>query len=60
MRSVYVSPATNDGSAFMNRVVLIWSDAGHTYGIGFHNTSGIRRTLFLDEELAKHIKLVGP
>ena len=30
------------------------------YGVGFHNTKGFRQTLFLDEELAKHIKLVRP
>lgn len=60
MRSVYVPPATNDGSAFMHHVVLIWTEGGHTYGIGFHNTNGIHQTLRLDEELAKHIKLVGP
>ena len=59
MRSVYVPPATNDGSAFMYHVVLIWGEGGHTYGIGFHNVAGIRRTL-LDEQLAKHIKLVRP
>jgi hypothetical protein len=60
MRSVYVPAATNDGSAFMHHVVLIWSHAGHTYGIGFHNTQGIHRALLLDEELARHIRLVGP
>jgi len=60
MRSVYVPPLTNDGSAFMDHVVLIWSVAGHTYGVGFHNTRGIRRTLLLDEKLAEHIRLVGP
>ena len=60
MRAVYVPPATNDGSAFVNHVVLVWSDAGHTYGVGFHNTRGIDRTLRLDEELARDIKLVGP
>jgi hypothetical protein len=60
MRVVYVPPATNDGSAFMHHVVLVWSDAGHTYGIGFHNMRGIRQTLLIDEELARHIKLVGP
>jgi hypothetical protein len=60
MRSVYVPPLTNDGSAFMYHVVLIWSDAGHTYGVGFHNTRGIRRTLLLDEELVRHIRLVAP
>ena len=60
MRAVYVPPETNDGSAFMHHVVLVWTNAGHTYGVGFHNTQGIRQTLLLDEELAKHIKLIGP
>jgi hypothetical protein len=60
MRSVYVPPVTNDGSAFMHHVVLIWTEGGHTYGLGFHNTKGIRLTLHLDEELAKHIELVRP
>jgi hypothetical protein len=60
MRAVYVRPATNDGSAFMYHVVLVWSDAGHTYGIGFHNVHGVHRTLLLDEELARQIKLVRP
>jgi hypothetical protein len=60
MRSVYVPPATNDGSAFMHHVVLIWNDGGHTYGIGFHDVRGIHRTLLLDEELARHVKLVRP
>ena len=60
VRSVYVPPAINDGSAFMHHVVLIWTEGGHTYGIGFHNATGIGRTLFLDRELAKYIKLVRP
>jgi len=60
MRAIYVSPATNDGSAFAHHVVLVWSAAGHTYGVGFHNLRGIRQTLRLDEELVRHIMLVGP
>ena len=60
MRAVYVPPATNDGSAFMRHVVLIWSVDHHTYGFGFHNLLGIRHTLRLDEELARYITLVGP
>jgi hypothetical protein len=64
MRAVYVPPATNDGSAFMHHVVLIWTESGHTYGfgfhVGFHNAAGIGRTLHLDDELAKYIKLVRP
>jgi hypothetical protein len=60
MRAVYVPPATNDGSAFMHHVVLIWSVGHHTYGFGFHNLRGVRHTLRLDEELARHITLVDP
>lgn len=60
MRAVYVPQATNDGSAFMHHVVLIWSVGHHTYGVGFHNLRGIRHTLRLDEELARHITLVSP
>ena len=60
MRSIFVPPATNDGSAFTDHVVLAWSEGGHTYGFGFHNTGGIRRALLLDEELARHIELVRP
>jgi hypothetical protein len=60
MHAIYVPPATNDGSMFMHHVVLVWSVNGHTYGFGFHNTRGIRRTLLLDKQLAKHIRLVRP
>jgi hypothetical protein len=60
MRSVYVTPATNDGSAFMDHVVLIWTVRGHTYGVGFHNVDGIQRTLALDIKLARGIRLVTP
>ena len=60
MSSFYVSPLTNDGSAFMQHVVLAWSRDGHTYGIGFHNTRRIHRALLWDEELVRHIRLVGP
>jgi hypothetical protein len=59
MRAVYVPPATNDGSAFMHHVVLIWTVGRHTYGIGFHAIAGIQKALLLDLALARHIKLVG-
>jgi hypothetical protein len=59
MRAVLVPPATNDGSAFMHHVVLIWTAGGHTYGVGFHDVHGIRATLALDERLARGIRLVG-
>jgi hypothetical protein len=60
MRAVFVPQATNDGSAFAHHIVLIWTVGRHTYGVGFHNIKGLRQTLLLDEELAKHIKLVRP
>lgn len=53
MQAVYVP-------AFMHHVVLVWSEDGHTYGFGFHNKRGIHRALLLDEQLARHIKLVRP
>ena len=60
MHAVYVPPATNDGSAFAHHVVLIWTVGDHTYGFGFHNLRGLRITLQLDKELARHLILVGP
>ena len=60
MREVFVPPATNDGSAFMSHVVLIWTEGGHTYAFGFHNIHGFRRTLDLDIELARGVVLVRP
>ncbi len=58
MRAVFVPPATNDGSAFMHHVVLIWTAGGHTYGVGFHAVGSIEQTLLLDVALARHIRLV--
>jgi hypothetical protein len=60
MRAVFVPPAWNDGSAFANHVVLVWTVGGHTYGVGFHDVTGIALTLRRDEELAKSIELVAP
>ena len=50
---------TNE-SAFVHHVVLIWSVGRHTYAVGFHNITSVRETLLFDEELAAHIRLVGP
>jgi hypothetical protein len=46
--------------AYAHHVVLVWTVGQHTYGFGFHNFTGLRRTLLLDEELARHIRLVRP
>jgi hypothetical protein len=60
MRAVYVPRRTNDGSAFADHVVLIWTVGRHTYGFGFHNHRGIRATLRLDKALARGIELIAP
>jgi hypothetical protein len=41
-------------------VVLIWTLGGHTYGVGFHNVQGLRRTLDVDVAFAQGIRLVAP
>ena len=58
IRAVFVPEGTNDGSAFAHHVVLIWTVAGHTYGVGFHDVRGIQPTLDLDEELVRSIRLI--
>jgi hypothetical protein len=60
MRAVYVPAKSNAGSAFARHVVLIWTVGGHTYGVGFHNEDGLRKTLDLDTALARAVRLVGP
>jgi hypothetical protein len=58
--AIYVTPAMNDGSAFAGHVVLVWTVNGHTYGVGFHNVKGIKRTLMLDRALVAPLKLTEP
>lgn len=60
MRAVFGPQATNDGSAFANHVVLVWTVGHHTYGVGFHDVSSIQQTLLRDEKLARSIRLVAP
>jgi hypothetical protein len=60
MRAVYAPHATNAGSAFADHVILVWTTAQHTYGVGFHNHQGIRETLRLNKTLARDIELVDP
>jgi hypothetical protein len=59
MRAVYAPQSTNDGSALVNHVVLIWTVGRHTYGIGFHTVDGVPQALRLDRALARGIRLVG-
>jgi hypothetical protein len=55
--SLFVPPATNDGSAFAGHDVLAWTTGGHTYAVGFHNVHGSRATLALDRALVQSIVL---
>jgi len=67
LRAVYVPAAS---VAFGSHVVLIWTVARHTYGIGFHDheafaclcssTEGRRQTLALDTEFVRYTELVSP
>jgi hypothetical protein len=57
---VFVPPATNEGSAFAGHVVLVWTTAGHTYAVGFHDLSTRATTRALDLELVRHVRLVSP
>jgi hypothetical protein len=60
MRVVFVPPDANEGSSFAHHVVLVWTVARHTYGVGFHKVRGVAQTLALDEKLARHIAFIGP
>ena len=57
-RAVLV-PSGSD-ALFGDHVVMIWTVGQHTYGVGFHNFTGIRQTLRLDEELMRHVALIHP
>lgn len=58
MQAFVVPPGS--GSLFGSHVVLIWTVGQHTYGVGFHNFTGVHRTLLLDLQLMRHITLVRP
>jgi hypothetical protein len=60
MQEVYVPPKTNDGSMFMHHIVLVWTQGGHTYGVGFHDTGNRKRIEVLNAAVAASIKLVKP
>jgi len=59
-RWMFVPPRTNDGSAVAGHVMLIWTTGGHTYGVGFHDTSTRAVTRAMDLELVRYIRLVSP
>ena len=50
--------STPSNSDFQNHVVLIWSEEGHTYGVGFHGLGP--RVIALDRAVARSIMLVEP
>lgn len=48
----------SDGSIFQRHTVLLWTERGHTYGIGFHGLD--REAEGLDLRIARSIRLVAP
>jgi len=59
-RWIFVPPSTNEGSAFSGHVVLVWTTGGHTYAVGFHDTTTRRVAKAMDVELVRHLRLVRP
>jgi hypothetical protein len=60
MRTVYADPATNDGSAFSDHIVLVWTAGGHTYALGFHLSGSRHKTQILNKTVARSVSLVPP
>jgi hypothetical protein len=58
-RWVFVPPQTNDGSAEAGHVMLIWTTGGHTYGVGFHDTSTRAATRAMDLQFVRHLRMVA-
>jgi len=59
-RWLFVDPQTNPGSAFMGHVVLVWTEGGHTYAVGFHAVTTLTAAAALDYQLVRRLQLVGP
>jgi hypothetical protein len=60
IRTIYVPPQTNEGSAFAGHHVFLWSESGHTYMIGFHDLGGRQQTNALNIALVRAIHLIPP
>jgi hypothetical protein len=60
MRWVWVPPGANEGSALAGHEVLIWTTGGHTYAVGFHDTTTRAGARAMDLELVRHLRLVAP
>lgn len=59
-RWIYVPPSTNEGSAFAGHHVLVWTTGGHTYAIGFHETSTAATARAMDLALIRNLQIVSP
>jgi hypothetical protein len=59
-RWIFVTPQTNEGSAFAGHHVLAWTTRGHTYAIGFHETSTAAAARAMDLALLRHLEIVNP
>jgi hypothetical protein len=57
---VFVPPKLNDGSMFMHHIVFVWTQEGHTYGVGFHDLGDRKRTTAMNAALMAWVRLVQP
>jgi hypothetical protein len=48
----------SDGSIFQRHTVILWTEKGHTYGVGFHDLD--KDAQRLDLQVARSIRLVAP
>lgn len=59
-RWLFVDPAHDPGSSFMDHVVLCWTTGGHTYAVGFHAVTSELTAAAMDYKLMLHVELVRP
>lgn len=58
VRIVVVS-MENDSTALRDHVAMVWTTAGHTYVVGFHDLQGVIATEELDKALVRGMRLVS-
>jgi hypothetical protein len=59
-RLYYVPAKTNDGSAFVDHLAMVWTSSGHTYAYGVHVVATTAEARALDLEVARHLVMVAP
>jgi hypothetical protein len=57
-RAEVVRVLVSDGSIFQRHTLLLWTEGGHTYGVGFHGLD--KEAARLDLQVARSIRLFRP